>query len=301
MIIKELKLPFPIYAERQRQHRYRTNCAGQIITGLLTPKNALLPFQFRTIGVPVTLPTVTGFSLFSVCNDSAGGTTSIITDPGLVPLTDEAGNNLTTDSVSAGSPDIDLSSDIGLISVVGFNGGVNFIYNGQVLSQSIPCGFYEAKITLSNGLIFWSEVFHVTEHLLVGMPFIRLRWKNPVDLVDIYYTGGFQNVIYLDTFISHTEPIFTEEVEKDGIDTEVVVFAKITSKLLFSEIVPEYLKTALAAMPVHRQIDLYDPLFSILTDVLRVKVTTQAEGSGCFSFVEAQFEIEDELYRMACE
>jgi len=156
-------------------------------------------------------------------------------------------------------------------------------------------------IKLSNGDSFWSEIFRVVEYNIHEMPFVELNWGNPVNLSKVIYGNLFQNKIYLDTYISHSEPQLLEEVEKDGLDKEIVVFAKMTNRYLFSEVLPDFLKTALSAMSLCRSVYFIDPKANIFLTATRVRTTSTPESSQFESFVEVQMEVDDEIYRLACE
>ena len=297
MIRTEIPLPFVFYTDRSRQHRFRKNCAGQIMDGLLAPNDSLLPFQIRVSSL--TAPTITSWELFSVCGQVMTGG-EIITDELGNPITDELGNPLTTEYVlGTGGVDYNLTSQAGLISILSHNGGYNLIYNGGGLSSILACGFYESKIVLSTGETLWSEVFHVVEFSRLNMPYLRLCWKNPCGLQNIAYPVGYRNEVYFDSFISNSEPEVIEEVEKDGIDMEIMIFSKIVNKLRFSEVVPDYLKTAIMAMKVHKEIFIKEEGLSEIA-VSRAIIAPSIEGGGCFSFVDILLEVDNVLYNSAC-
>jgi hypothetical protein len=130
---------------------------------------------------------------------------------------------------------------------------------------------------------------------------MKIEWANSSSLERVYYGAGYSNCLYLDSFLAHSEPQYTEEVEKDGIDTEIVVFSKITNRFVFSEVVPDFLLSAMAAIPVCREIALSDPHAEISMEVTRARFTSNVESAGCFSFIEMQLEVDDEMYRTACD
>jgi hypothetical protein len=330
MIIKELKLPFAIYNRRERQHRFRRNSSGQVVSGLLTPSDSLLPFQFRVEGFS-TAPTIAEWKLVKIpCLNTYDGsgdfagldflsneflvsggfisggsalviTKDILTDENGDPMQDENLQPILTGEDSITGEEYNLSGYLANILIQELNGAHNILYSGRTFEFEMACGFYEMFIKLGNGDSFWSEVFFVTGYQTHLMPYVQLSWGNQGNLSKTIYGNEYENRLFLNTYIAHSEPIFTEEVTKDGIDTEVVVFAKITNRFIFSEIVPDYLKTALAAAPVCRKIYLSDPKAAIFMDVTRMRTTSSAEGTGAESFIEVQLEIDDELYRLACD
>lgn len=333
MIINELKLPFPIYNRRLRQTRFRENCAGMLNFRHISPNNALPPFQFRVEDLDV-IPNVVSWKLNRVCPqfvttvvngeystgyeesgypvlDSTTMTeipnTLVITYDNLldelgVPMLDENGDAILTGEVNVSGETYDLSGLIGShIRSYNHNGGFNFAYNGLVIDFALECGYYEMFIKLSNGLSYWSEVFQVVEYPIGQMPYLNVSWGNPVDFEKIVLTDGFRPRIFLNSFIAHSEPQLTEEVEADGLGVEHVVAAVSTDRYVFSEVLPDYLKTAMAAMPIFREINLADPKTMVSFQATRVRTTSQVEADGCNSFVEFQFEVDNELFRTACQ
>jgi hypothetical protein len=295
MITTELKLPFPFYASRKRQHRFRKNCKGEFPSGLITPNDALLPFQIRieTDEAPV-IDSIEVFSCDALLTDE------VLTDEFDVPLTDENDVPLTTGDF-VGTPSFNLNTDIGLLEIVAHNSGYNIIYQGFALSAELPCGLFEVKISFADGSSYWSELFRVVGFGSGSLPFTSLSWKNTKDLQKIKYETGFENKIYLDTFVSHSEPVIQEDVEKDGIETEIVIFVRQFDRFIFSEVVPDFLKTAIVASAVCREVVFLDPNSGVSIKATRIRTTSAPEGNQCFSFIEVQVEVENELFRTSCE
>ncbi len=332
MIINELKLPFPIYRRRLRQNRFRENCAGAMGWRLIMPKNAFLPFQFRVEGLEYA-PTVAQWKLNRVCpqfvttvvngefsqefEDSQfpvqeqGSTTEIpstlvITYDNLLdglgdPLLDGNGDPILTGEVSISGETANLGGIIAShLEVVTMGNGFNIIYKGQPFDFALPCGYYEMFFKLSNGMSFWSEVFQVVEFPVHQMPYMALTWYNDRNLEKICYETGYQSRIYLDSFIANSEPVLTETVKADGLGVEVPVSVVVTDKFVVSEVVPDYMKNALSTAPVcvHMLID--DPKTEVSFAATRTRVSTSPEEGGCFSFVEFQFEVDNETFRTGC-
>lgn len=300
--------------------------------GLITPKNAFLPFQFRVEGLLVP-PTVTAWKLIRVCpqyvTTQVGGEFSVefegsefptsggygpteipsslvisydsLTDENGDALTDENGDPIFTGEVAVTGETYNLAGFINFLDVETHNGGHNVVYRGEPIPSSFDCGFYEIFIKLSNGLSFWSEVIRITEFDIQAMPFLKIGFSNPVNLEKIVYAGGFENRIYLNSFVAHSEPSLTEEVVKDGLNQDVVIAAVSTDRFVLSELVPDYLKTAISAAPVCRTIYVEEPKTMLSFQASRLRVSSTVEGNGCFSVVELQFEVDNELFRTACE
>lgn len=295
MITNELPLGFPIYDKREKQNRYRANCYGSD-RGLLSPTDVLLPFQFRV--TPGSAPTIASWVL----------------------------NNVNTGAV------INLTAQAALITIQAHAGGYNIYYNGDALASALSCGIYEMVITLSTGEIVYSELFNVTGYTSGNMPFMRISWANYCAVNNIFYAAGtgaiiqtelgddilteddnpflieddaagsvaFANVVYLDSFLSHSDPELVEVVEKDGLGGENVVFSKMINRMKFSEVVPDFLKTAFMAIPLHKVIKVLTKSGTHDITVSRFKITSNAEASGCFSFVDITLEMDAVLYQDAC-
>jgi hypothetical protein len=333
MIINELKLPFPIYTRRLRQNRFRENCAGMLNHRLITPNNALLPFQFRVDGGDV-IPDVVSWKLNRVCPQFVttvvngeystefeddefpvfvGSTmteipsTLVITYDTLkdelgADMVDELGVPILTGEVDITGETYNLTGLIGdHIRKYTHNGGFNYAYNGTVFPFALECGYYEMFIKLSNGLSYWSEVFQIVEFPAGSMPYLKIGWGNAQDLEKIVFRDGFEGRIFLNSFIAHSEPQITEEVEPDGLGVEQVVSVVSTDRYLVSEVLPDYLKTALAAAPVCRNIYIEDPKTMVEFQATRMRTTSQVEADGCNSFIEMQFEVDNEVFRTACQ
>lgn len=298
MIVKEPPIAFPWYEDRARQHRFRENCQGLLPYELLTPQEAMLPFQFRVLAGSVA-PTVTDWDLYDACaiNQVLGDP---LTTQDFIDITDQNYNTLLTQG-ALGSSLVSLpSADKNLLEIHLKDGYYYIIYKGQALASLMACGFYEARIKLSDGSVLWSEVFRVTEKQNGRYPYMVLTWWNSCDLGKIVYSTGFKNKLYLDNYLSHSEPELFEEVEPDGMNTEQVTFSKITHKYKFSDVVPDYLKTALTAMSMHSSKNIIDKNYLVAFDISRMRVTAQIEGGGCLSFVDVLVEHDDIMVATAC-
>jgi hypothetical protein len=179
--------------------------------------------------------------------------------------------------------------------------GFNYVYKGQPFGFSLPCGHYEMFIKLSNGMSYWSEVFQIVEFPIHQMPYLAFTWYNNHDLEKIVYSNGFVNRVYFNSFIAHSEPKFTEVVKADGLGVEIPVSAVSTDVFIFSEVVPDYMKNALAAAPICTEILVDDPKTEVSFKASRLKTNQPVEEGGCQSFVELQFEVDNDMYRTGCQ
>jgi hypothetical protein len=299
MIVTELPLPFQWYPHRLRQERFRENCIGLLPWELFVTQESMLPFQFQIPKGAGDPPTIEEWNLYNACEDNEIPGVGILEEGG-DPILEEEGDEVYSES-DPDTPLISLASlDIDLIEIIDNGNFYNIIFKGQTLSAPLPCGLYEASIKFSDGSVWWSEVFRVIGRVNGKYPYLLLKWKHTCDLGGIIYSTGYENKLFLDSFLAHTEPDLLEEVEKDGAGTEVVKFSKFTFKYRFSEIVPDYIKEALVAMTLHRIKTVTDRSGLISFQVSRARVNSSVEGGGCFSFVDILLEQDQVLIATSC-
>lgn len=199
--------PLPWYDNVAQQDVNKKYTSDKIYS-LLTPINNILPFQLKRFkrANPILSFLLKGQD-GSTCYDI-------------------------TDDIKASGLQVDPYLDFDLI--------VN--YNRQPLTTEIIPGFYYAEMT--DGVETWySEVFRMVESL---EDYIKIEYWNKAPLENVRgemlidYTGGYRNVLYIDSFVSHPNYVFEKEAEElDG-----VVFAeKQTAKKVYRFQVsgPEYM------------------------------------------------------------
>lgn len=270
-IFNELATAFPWHDNILKQNRYRENVADKYQDwGQITPRDALNPFQFyKTTGAA----TVTAWTILdlngSVLWTMAGGSLSLI--------------RTTTKE-----------------------GRLYFYYGGAALTTTtgalnMPAGVYYSKITLSDGKFFYSELFQVPACTfsigdITGMQFLKLEYYNDTDLRPIFYndiTGGlpyFRNIVYLDTFVHASEPEIEEDGIKDGADETVPTFQKALLRYRITELVPDYLKTALVIMQMHDHVILTTPQGLRTGEIEKLTTETAPEFNGAFGTVDILWE-----------
>lgn len=269
MIFSELPLSFPIYKNQAFQNRFRKNCYGKEYK-LLCPSDSLLPFQFYFVST--TVVPVSEWKIYS----------------------------------TSGSLVKDLNASIGTHIKTSLRDDKQYnFYNGSILPGTpLPCGYYEMRIAFT-GIegYYYSEVFYSFGKLKSQTTeFIKIVYRNECNIGPIQYTDSettvndtvypFQNEIYLETFITHTEPLLEIETEKDGYNNELVTFSKFNNRLLTEVVVPDYLKSAILMLQLHKSIALIDQLDLRTIAISRVFVKTQQlpETSDCMSLVQLTFE-----------
>lgn len=269
MIYTELPLSFPIYSNQQFQNRFRENCTGQVYK-LICPSDALLPFQMYF-------------------------TTSILKPISEWKIYSESGAMV-----------VDLASSISTHLRTEIRDGKQFTwYNGtQIAGLSLGCGFYEMRIAFT-GVTgnFYSEIFYVAGfQRSQPASLIKITYRNEANIGPIQYENTkitvtdvdyeFQNIIYLDTFITHTDPIIEIETEKDGFNNELVTFSKFNNRHLTEVVTPDFLKTAILMVQLHKSVvlELKNSIRTLAVSRVMVKTQQLAETSECMSLVQLTFE-----------
>jgi hypothetical protein len=269
MIHTELPLSFPWYNNILKQNRYRRNCVSVKPYKLLSPNNALLPFQFYRDNA-VSLEAVDEWKIYDL-------------DGNMVK---------------------DLNSYINRIGNTLIDGKQYTWYNGHPIVLSLACGFYYSKIKVSGVTQpFYSEVFYLSNFAYDAFTdYLCIAYGHTCNLGPIKYLSmdigvdgdnrSFRNLIYLDAFLTHTDPAYLEEVEKDGFNNDIVTFSKFNNRYITQVIVPDYLKTALIMLQLHKSVALTTASGLNVLPINRVLVKTSAleESFGCESQVDLTFE-----------
>lgn len=285
-IFNDLPTAFPWYNTTAKQNRFRPHNGTIKEWGLISPNNALLPFEYAiTIPVGVTFgTTVSAWQIFDL-NDQLVATIA--------------------------------SGNFSKIHATTKDGRQYVYYGGDALTGlSLSTGHYYSKITLTDGLgndwFIYSEVFQVPECIFstttaaAQIPFLKLEWYNDSDLSPIFYNdivGGiprFRNVVYLDTFVHQSEPEIIADGEKDGYDETVETFQKCLLKYRITEIVPDFLKLAFVVMQMHDHVKLTTEYGLRSGEMHKLTTATTSEQGGAFSTVDILFEEDVAMIKKAC-
>jgi hypothetical protein len=262
LIFEEMPGAFPWYDKIEKQARYKQNCNGICTYKLITPKNALLPFQFRYL--KRSLPPVS-WNIFGV----------------------ESNNNY------------DVTASLQSLNGKTLAGYDYIYYNGEALAGlAMEQGFYYSVISFG-GFTYYSEVFFIPENSFnadTQNDYLKIVWHNDTDLPPFYYRDGttaallYENVVYLDTFITGPEPAVEEENSKDGNETEIPIFQKVTTRYRITDYLPDYLVKAIVTMQIHDNIILTTPQNIYSGEIVGVSVNVQVDAPGCYSTVDILFE-----------
>lgn len=261
-IFKNLPIVFPFYEQRVQQTRERENNAQFCDFKLISPRNALLPFQ---LNFGKEKPAPTKWEIL-------------------------------------GHATLDITNNLNKITVYEFEEHKQAVYKGDALrfvhgvrdeELNLGCGWYYSKFTFADGSAFYSEFFYVPEDNFTAgenlTNYTLVEFWCDKDLDPVLYRDGFKQRVYLDTFVHSAVPEFDEEVEKDGYNSAIPTFQKLTLKYKFISVVPDYMKIALLTLLMQDNIYLY------LSDkrsgkIDRVEVNPQPDETGAFNNVDVVFE-----------
>lgn len=271
-IFRELPVSFPWYNTSAKQNRFRENFENLDDYGLISPADALLPFQ---AWVPIP----------------SGG-----------PLNWTIRN---LDGTVAATLD---ATSIALIRSNIREGRKYYYYAGEPLFTSpggaplvLSPGFYYGRLSFVGGGFIESEIFRVPEcWFLTTTPgsceFLKFEWWNDTDLRPIYYndldlTGKpyFRNVVYLDTFAHSSEPLIEEETINDGAGEAIPTFQKASLRWRITDLVPDFLKRALVLMQMHDHIIFTERRVLRTGEVDKIATNSTPQLGGAYSTVDILF------------
>jgi hypothetical protein len=278
MLYNELPIPFPWYDKLEKQNRYNENTGGVCDYQLITPADALLPFQFYRQTPGGVMPTV--WEVF------------------------EINSQVLVANISANIP---------LLTRFVKEGREYFTYFGQALTGlALPAGNFYSRLTFPGGTFYYSEMFYVPEGLFyiatdTNIDYLKITWYHKGDLRPIFYNDldgsglpKFRNSIYLDTFVHASEPEITEDGTRDGNDELIPTFQKVVIPYRITVMVPDFLKKALCLLPIHNVVSLRTK-HGVREGVLEsVKVNSALEVSGALSVVDILFTSEIAIVAKGC-
>jgi hypothetical protein len=275
MLFSELPVGFPWYDRIEQQDRYNENVEPVCDYKLISPVNALLPFEF-------------------------------ILPPGTVMPT--IWEILRIDSNAV---EVDISAQIGLIRSAERNGKTYFYYDGAALEMLLPAGgYFYSRLTFAGGIKKFSEMFYIPGIFFLiadnEISFLRIVWYNQTDLRPIFYNDlvgclpFFKNVAYLDTFITASEPEIEVDGEKDGNDVLIPTFQKMIIPYRITVVVPDFLKRALMLMQMHDTVIITTKQGIRSGAVENITVTSALEANGGLSTVDIVFQEDLAIVKKGC-
>jgi hypothetical protein len=278
MLYNELPIAFPWYDRIEKQNRFNENTESVCDYRLISPADALLPFEFAK-----NTPTGVGPNAWEVF---------------------EANSQAQAANITANIPKIFFTTK---------EGREYFCYHGEALtSLALSPGYYYSRLAFPDGTFSYSEMFFVPENFFYTFneptaPFLKLTWYNNGDLRPIFYNNldgsgvpKFKNFLYLDTFVHASEPEITQDGKRDGHDELIITFSKVVIPHRITVIVPDFLKKALFVMPLHSTIELRTKNAIREGALENIKLTSALEANGALSVVDILFTSEIAIVSKGC-
>lgn len=270
MIYNELPTVFPWYEKVEQQDRFRENVEKACDYKLITPRDALLPFQF--------------------VRDSGG------IMPNLWEIF-EANSQVKV---------ADITASLSFLRVRLIEGNEYYTGDGRQLTTggsgilNLPPGFYYSRLSWPDGTLRYSEMFFVPDtdkNFQIAndatAEFLKLEWWNDNDIRPLFYndkqTSGrpfFRNVLYLDSFVTASEPEIVEDGEKDGNDEVIPTFQKAIIKYRITSAVSDYVKKAMSLLNMHDHAILTTHRSVRTGEMDKINITTTFEANGAISIVD---------------
>lgn len=299
MIFDNFALPLPWYNGVILQDRFRQNVALNDIVTQLAPKDGLLPFQFRK-PVEGTLPIT--WSLKCASNGTIQDYINGYVDTVVVDLTAFIVTALEWTSFAIDGE--------GIFDYIIFKNEKNSLGLLAALSDGLPSGVYYLEMNwnpalapeIDPALIWVSETFRVPDKRFSwGVPpaddceFVCFKWSHNSDIKPVHYnsddTNLFYNLLYLDTFITASEPLYEVAGENDGMNEFHANFKKLMVKYRVSAFVPDYIKVALFALQLHENQVFFSERGLRYGDIKHYEISAQVQApDGAYSIVEILFE-----------
>ena len=263
-IFKEMPIVFPFYDNEKHFSIRSEHREGNCVYKLISPKNALLPFQ---INLPVNKPAPIAWQIKSIC----------------------------------GANVIDITNKLNEVKIYLFDGKKQAVYFGNSLGINLECGFYYSKFLFADGSYYVSEWFYVpSDSFGVGEQcnYFKIEFWQDKDVLPLIYRDNWKQTLYLKTFIHAAVPEVEEETKKDGFNNEIAVFQKMTLKYKFLDIVPDFLKIAIVSLQIQDNVLIVsDNQRSGI--ISRVSVNAENDENIGMSVVDVTFE-DDVLTKTAC-
>jgi len=284
MLFTELPIAFPWYPKIEQQNRYNENVEPVCDYKLISPRDAMLPFQFYK---PIAALVPTLWEIFDV------------------------NSNVQVVNISNSIPDLVMRR---------LESKEYYYYDGRQLVGpgnnpiSLPPGYFYSRLVFPNGEMYFSEMFHVPTDGAFNIAdddyigFIRLEWWNDGDLRPIFYNHiepgqtkpVFRNVAYLDTFITASEPEIVEDGTRDGEDELIPTFQKAIIPYRITLATSDFLKKALMVMQLHEHV-LITTKFGVRSgEVRKLTVQSALEASGGLSIVDILFQQDVAMVKKNC-
>jgi hypothetical protein len=272
LIFNELPTAFPWYDKIEKQQRYREHQTQATPFKLISPYDALLPFEVILTGADVLLPTQ--WLVYDSC----------------------------------GTQMIDLTANLSSLKGRTVDAGTYVYYNGEALTATLgtstlaldlPPGDYYSMLIFGTSYTFFSEIFTVpldrfsVNDPAVFMNYLKISFTNSCDINPVLYTGNngqqFTQTIYLDTFVNISNPEFEESGEKDKNDNTIPSFQKMVVNYSFSVAVPDFVKIALTSLEMHTSINVVTKKGVRSGTMDAVTTSASVQDAGVYTVLDVAF------------
>ena len=131
---------------------------------------------------------------------------------------------------------------------------------------------------------------------------IKLTYRNSCDIGGVYYSGGFENKLFLDADIVKPEYISVEEGFENGDAVFIKEYESLKKTYRFEIIAPEYIADTLKFMALHDDVKIatMDGLYQSQIRNIKVNVTWEEQFNDCMATIEVTFEQDDQITRTGC-
>jgi hypothetical protein len=297
MLYDNLPLPLPWYNGVTLQDRFRQNVAMNHVITQLAPSDGLLPFQFRK---PVEGQLPGAWQIKCAEHRTLQEYIEGYDDLTVVDLTPFIPSALEW------TTRVDPSGDsYDYLTFKNEKNALNMIL--PTLPDGLPPGVYylqmEFYTRVGSALHInrWcSETFRVTNRPFSWMVpsdtcnYPCFKWSHNSDIPPMYYNGTdptpFYNLLYLDTWITASEPEYVAEGKNDGYNEFHATMQKTVIKYRISTIIPDYIKVALYTMLLHENIYLFTEKALREGAIKNIDIQSSLSVDGALSTVEILFE-----------
>lgn len=288
MLFENFPLPLPWYPRLEMQDRFRQNVTTDPRILQLAPYDGVLPFQFAkemTSEMPIS------WSIMCAKKQPLeyymnGGQDEVIAD--LTPFILDV-----LEVTSLSDKDyFTFPEDRNSYDMIGFT-----------LDDGLPPGCYYMMMEFEEGLFSGnhvSELFRVPDDRFswtlnsLNCNYPCLKWSNNTDIAPMHYDSEsahvFFNKLYLDTFITASEPVIEITALTDGLGEEFPARTKAKIRYRLSAIVPDFIKVALFVMEMHENKAIYLEHGFRSGEIKNPEISATLSPDGAFSYVEIIFE-----------
>lgn len=265
MIYDELKTGLKIYNSLSKQDRFIKNKDSVYSFDLVSPKDAILPFQIRLL--------------------SAASVSSY-------KVKDIDGNTIATLGTST----------LSYTSLGSYNYVIN---KGQSSGINLGAGKYYVEIVISGSYYYSEVFtvpcisFSVND---VSIPYTKIEWDNDgCNLGPIIYTTGYKNTLYFDATINKEEPTIEEEGYEDGNKLFYPTLVTLVDTLHFEAgLIPYTIADSLAILAMHKRVVVTLPNSIYTGQVKNIKPTMALQDGTSYYLFSLKFQQPTEYVNACC-